>query len=271
MNLASLYGLRGEYSGVCGLGARSECIETYLDSERGFRLGRPASRGRHPLARCLSRAREASAAPGKAILDAAAHREAALRRLQRLAERAEAEATEVRALKAEGLGVEVQSELVDALLHCRGVSLELVEAFDRWRISGSRGGAGAREVSLFVGFHPIFGSKSWNHGFQMVLRVFAADAQLPWRAQQFRAPRDARHKGGAKIRTWSGPNALKRLVRWLSRSCPAVLCGPQWPWGRCWTMRSPSWRRPRRASTAWAADGASRRCRWKTRREKRIA
>eukprot|EP00434_Breviolum_minutum_P000010 symbB.v1.2.000007.t1/scaffold5.1/size591573/7 len=86
---------------------------------------------RHPLARCLSRGRQAPAPPSRAVLDAAALREAALRRLQRLAE----------TVDAHGPGEpEVRKELVDALLHCRAVSLDLVEAFDRWRISGSRGG-----------------------------------------------------------------------------------------------------------------------------------
>jgi len=96
----------------------------------GARRLRSAER-RHPLARCLSRGRQAPAPPSRAVLDAAALREAALRRLQRLAE----------TVDAHGPGEpEVCKELVDALLHCRAVSLDLVEAFDRWRISGSRGG-----------------------------------------------------------------------------------------------------------------------------------
>eukprot|EP00435_Cladocopium_sp_Y103_P030457 s2174_g7.t1 len=93
------------------------------------RRGTSAEARRHPLARCLSRGRQPPAPPSRAILDAAALREAALRRLQRLAESVEtAEPTEVR------------KELVDALLHCRAVSLDLVEAFERWHISGRRGG-----------------------------------------------------------------------------------------------------------------------------------
>lgn len=93
------------------------------------RRGTSSEARRHPLARCLSRGRQPPAPPSRAILDAAALREAALRRLQRLAESVEtAEPTEVR------------KELVDALLHCRAVSLDLVEAFDRWHVSGRRGG-----------------------------------------------------------------------------------------------------------------------------------
>eukprot|EP00913_Durusdinium_trenchii_P026481 g24847.t1 len=103
------------------------------------------SERRHPLARCLSRPRPSSAAPSKAVFDAAALREAAQRRLQRLAERIDAHG----ASPSGGASpTEVRKELVDALLHLRAVSLELVEAFERWRISGSRGGSGpsGREV-----------------------------------------------------------------------------------------------------------------------------
>jgi len=35
---------------------------------------------------------------------------------------------------------EAQRELVDSLLHCRALSLDVVEAFEKWRLAGSRGG-----------------------------------------------------------------------------------------------------------------------------------
>ncbi|CAE8598381.1 unnamed protein product, partial [Polarella glacialis] len=86
-----------------------------------------------PMARCLSRGRRPGAVqpPAKAFADAVAGREAGLRRLLRLSEAH----TEAR-LDAE----EARRELVDALLHCRALSLDVVEAFEKWQEIGIRGG-----------------------------------------------------------------------------------------------------------------------------------
>ncbi|CAE7280685.1 unnamed protein product [Symbiodinium necroappetens] len=79
----------------------------------------------------MSRPRRQAQAPSREIVDAVASREASLRRLQRLA----GDFAEGR-LEAS----EAQRELVDSLLHCRALSLDVVEAFEKWRLAGSRGG-----------------------------------------------------------------------------------------------------------------------------------
>lgn len=90
-----------------------------------------------PLARCLSRGPRRPGGggfaqpPSRALVDAVAAREASIRRLRRLAEdHAEGRVTET----------EARRELVDALLHCRALSLEVCEAFENWRASSNRGG-----------------------------------------------------------------------------------------------------------------------------------
>eukprot|EP00927_Polykrikos_kofoidii_P048395 TRINITY_DN42684_c0_g1_i1.p1 TRINITY_DN42684_c0_g1~~TRINITY_DN42684_c0_g1_i1.p1 ORF type:complete len:875 (+),score=127.20 TRINITY_DN42684_c0_g1_i1:73-2697(+) len=87
-----------------------------------------------PTVRCLSRGarRGAGLPPARAAADSVAAREAALRRIVKASE-AYADATWSFA--------EVRRELVDALLHVRSLSLEVVESIERWRANSGRGNA----------------------------------------------------------------------------------------------------------------------------------
>eukprot|EP00747_Dinoflagellata_sp_TGD_P165356 gnl/TRDRNA2_/TRDRNA2_186516_c0_seq1.p1 gnl/TRDRNA2_/TRDRNA2_186516_c0~~gnl/TRDRNA2_/TRDRNA2_186516_c0_seq1.p1 ORF type:complete len:880 (-),score=151.93 gnl/TRDRNA2_/TRDRNA2_186516_c0_seq1:98-2737(-) len=98
----------------------------FLQQRRDPRFGPPA--------RCLSRGRRAGASvpPTRQVTDLVATREATHRRLKHT-ETSHAEATKPL--------TEIRRELVDLLLHIRVISLEVVEAIERWRQTANRPGA----------------------------------------------------------------------------------------------------------------------------------
>lgn len=98
------------------------------DRDRPFSGQAPGRRDPRlgPVARCLSRGARGrgGVAPGRAAAEAVAAREAALRRLQRVAQ-AHAQAAQS--------WPEVRRELVDSLMHLRVLSLDVVETVEAWR------------------------------------------------------------------------------------------------------------------------------------------
>ncbi|CAE7458247.1 TTN [Symbiodinium sp. CCMP2456] len=99
-------------------------------------------------------------APSREIVDAVASREASLRRLQRLA----GDFAEGR-LEAS----EAQRELVDSLLHCRALSLDVVEAFEKWPKWSKSFAPGLLQgdISVEDDFQEVFGpSTSPNKSFR---------------------------------------------------------------------------------------------------------